>query len=428
MPTDCIVLAKGQDDPPALNFGDVDKNNDGVITSDELKVWASTLSGWAGPISDEEKERFSAACLDLYDTAGGDGQLNSSESGELLGELAKMLNGMYNKIVFQMDDTDGDNQLSVSETESSFNFNSAGCEAPVEVFDDNGNGKLNYVEATNMAGNVSALSSVDSPWTGGPFKCHTVTDLPISGTFCDGPSRVARVCAPREGDGETYAKMKAHCMARKFEEENALTTCTNTADDFCAQLGGSVSPDASCTLFCQQAMSECLIDSDCPGGTQGSEMTLTVYGEDVITGSHPEVKVQVYAGYPWPFYGCKESSLFGCGTLIIESTLSGAESGTDLTFNVGSGAAAWFLVVIGGENGYGYSYYETHMDGDGGNTVYGSLLGVLGLNMDRLVLSWPHSGDLDLWVFATDSSGNVQGSVGWNYNKRTGTFGSTVVR
>jgi hypothetical protein len=48
------------------------------------------------------------------------------------------------------------------------------------------------------------------------------------------------------------------------------------------------------------------------------------------------------------------------------------------------------------------------------------MLSALGLNMDRLVLSWPHNGDLDMWIFATDANDNIKGSVGFHYDKTTG--------
>jgi len=404
--------AQGQD---ALAFNAVDTNSNSQISSEELKAMVPDAS-------DAYKTRFVAVCMSLYD-ANSDGNIVSSEAAGLLEELAKIEANMYNAILFEMDDTDGDDELSEAETEASFSFSSAGCESPIEIFDVNANGKLNYNETKKMVDAVSALSV---KWAGA-MKCHTVSDLSLTGTFCKGDSRVARVCAPSAEDGGMYAKMKAHCMVKKFEENNALTTCTDMASDFCETVGGIVDQDAKCTLLCQQAMSECLLDSDCSGGTAGTMMTLAVTGQDVVTDVYPEIPFKVYAGYPWPFYGCADASFFTCGTQVASGTLSGSASSTDVSFKVGSGGAEWFLVVIGGSGGYGYSYYEKHMEAGTSNSVYGSMLKALSLGMDRLVLSWPHSGDLDMWVFATDSADNIKGSVGWRYDETTGTFGSTAV-
>jgi hypothetical protein len=417
----------------------LDTNNDGSISRDELKAWANqpALSGWAGQISAPDIDHFANVCLALYDSGSKNNALDATEAVQLLKELAKMQNDMYNNVLFKMDDTDNDGQLSLAETVSSFHFDSAGCEAPMEVFDSSGNGKLSFLEATNMAGNVSSLSDSDGPWTMGPFKCYTVTDLTVDGTFCGGTDRVARVCAPKTNDydgvtGETYAKMKAHCMVKKFEVDNELTTCVKTAEDFCENLGGSVSSDANCQLQCQQAMSECLLDSDCNQPTEGTAVTLTVSAIDLISGEYPTgkaLKVQVYSGYPWPFYDCKDASFFACGTMVEEGTISASGSGSiAISLKVRTGAAAWYLIVVGGEStGYGWSYYEKHLTAGGDNSVHARLLPTLGVNQDRVVLSWPHDGDLDLWIFVKDSNGNIKGSVGWNYGKTKGVFGSSSV-
>jgi len=431
LPILCVIQ-----DPAPLPFAQLDTNSDDSISRVELEAWANQQAlSWQ--ISAPDIDRFADACLALYDSGSKNNDLDTTEAVQLLQELAKMQNDMYNNVLFKMDDTDNDGQLSLAETQSSFHFDSAGCEAPMEVFDSTGNGKLSFLEAKNMAGIVSSLSDSDGPWTTGPFKCYTVTDLTVDGTFCGGTDRVARVCAPKTDDnegvtGETYAKMKAHCMVKKFEVDNELTTCAKTVEDFCENLGASVSSDANCQLQCQQAMSECLLDSDCNQPTEGTAVTLTVSAIDLISGQYPtgkEFHVQVYSGYPWPFDECKDMSFFACGTMVANGTITASNSGSiAISLKVRTGAAAWYLIVVGGEGtGYGWSYHEKHLTAGGDNTVHASLLQKLGVDMDRVVLSWPHDGDLDLWIFVKDSNGNIRGSVGWNYGKTAGVFGSTSV-
>ena len=418
-------------DPSPLPCGvaDLSPTDDSLSMSELVGFYNSYFPD----ASDAEKSAFSDASLDRYDSDES-GAISCSEAAAgLLSDLAKLAHTptIYNEVLFKMDDTNGDGYLDASETDASFFFDSSGCEAPLTVFDANEDDQLNLAEATSMAEAVLELSS---SWAR-PLGCHTVPNLAVSGTFCEGTARVARVCAPTGDDGsaerlrgEVYAKMKAHCMIKRFEEDNSLTTCVETASDFCSHVGGSVAQGAGCTLMCQQAMSECLIDSDCRGGEDTSSMSLTVYGSDLISDDvYPEVPFTVYSGYPSPFYGCKDSSWFGCGTEVVSGQLSGSASGASVAFEVGTGNAAWFLVVIGGEQGYGYSYHEIRMVQGGGNVIRTSLLKLLQTDQDRIILSWPHSGDLDLWIFAIDSDESIIGSVGWNYNKKTGTFDSTVV-
>jgi hypothetical protein len=122
-------------------------------------------------------------------------------------------------------------------------------------------------------------------------------------------------------------------------------------------------------------------------------------------------------------------SFFACGTMVANGTITASNSGSiAISLKVRTGAAAWYLIVVGGEGtGYGWSYHEKHLTAGGDNSVHARLLPPLGVNQDRVVLSWPHDGDLDLWIFVKDSNGNIKGSVGWNYGKTAGVFGSTSV-
>jgi hypothetical protein len=106
--------------------------------------------------------------------------------------------------------------------------------------------------------------------------------------------------------------------------------------------------------------------------------------------------IQVYSGYPADYDNCEHRS--ACGTFVTTSNSS----------SVVSVPADGNYLVIATKSNY-YSSYFTGYVGDTGSSGHLRMVPMLAFGQNRVVLSWDHSGDLDLWIDAMWGSGD------WSY-------------
>jgi cysteine-rich repeat protein len=111
------------------------------------------------------------------------------------------------------------------------------------------------------------------------------------------------------------------------------------------------------------------------------------------------VTYEIYSGYPDAFAGCKQTS--SCGSLVVST--SDAEAIV---------SAGKHYLIVASVAGYYTGYFTVYLGADGESLELGLVARMLA-DQDRVVLSWGHTQDLDLWVY--DKS-DMTKSVGWDTN------------
>ena len=155
----------------------------------------------------------------------------------------------------------------------------------------------------------------------------------------------------------------------------------------------------------QQTFTFCNSDRDCPsrggplgGGGRSTPATLRLEARDAFTHAKLSgVTFRIYSNFGSGWMGCSGRD---CGTLV-----SYLYSDTSGDVALVPGGQVYLIVAVA--NGY-YSAWSTMFVGysGSGSTVgmggayasFSSMISTLGANELRLVLRWPHGGDLDLWV------------------------------
>jgi len=135
---------------------------------------------------------------------------------------------------------------------------------------------------------------------------------------------------------------------------------------------------------------------DCYSNFRMVRLSLMAY--DILSNNKQldNTALQIYSEYPDKYDNCEQRS--SCGQLVTESDTS------SVTYVP---AERDYLVVA--IRGNYYSGYFAGYVGSAGGSGHLKMVPVLAVGQNRVVLSWDHSGDLDLWIDATWDSGE------WDY-------------
>ena len=132
--------------------------------------------------------------------------------------------------------------------------------------------------------------------------------------------------------------------------------------------------------------------------------------QDMLTKTQlPCVTHDIYSGYSNEYAGCSGSD---CG--VLEA--SGQHSVATVS------PSKHYLLVLKSE-GYYTGYFTVYVGEDGASGTF-NMVKMMEENQDRVVLSWGHSQDLDLWVYSASDWGQ---SVGWNTMSRSGSIAGGIV-
>ena len=123
------------------------------------------------------------------------------------------------------------------------------------------------------------------------------------------------------------------------------------------------------------------------------------------------IQYEIYYQYPDDHTGCKDT---GCGILL--------ESGIGNIVNYVPGDEHYLIVAR--LAGYYTSYYTVYVGLHESSSTSFFMVQTLERGQDRVVLRWPHSPDLDLWVYKRDNSSK---SVGWSTLGQSQSYGDGFI-
>jgi len=165
---------------------------------------------------------------------------------------------------------------------------------------------------------------------------------------------------------------------------------------------GMVQSDGSVKV---NANAELMLVGFCGTGLPAVEVTFEP--KNMVTGSQLSgVQYKIYFEYPGSYHSCTDND---CGQLVASS------SGLDTLSIEGMVESGWYLVVAK-LGGYYPTYHPYYID-VGGDTLELNMVQEMLANQDRVVLSWGHTNDLDLWVYGQGAS---PAKVGWSVPGRSG--------
>ena len=148
-----------------------------------------------------------------------------------------------------------------------------------------------------------------------------------------------------------------------------------------------------------------------------SEVDLSFSVYDVLSGSPLSgATLMIFTDYPTSFRGCYE-------LLQTDSSSCGMQLFSGTADYVTVSAHSDYLIVVH-LLGYYTFYFATYIR-EYGESFSFALIQELETNQDRVVLSWGHTEDLDLWVYDKDDRAH---HVGWNMEPRSDHFaGGTII-
>ena len=126
-----------------------------------------------------------------------------------------------------------------------------------------------------------------------------------------------------------------------------------------------------------------------------------------------DVQFRIFTGFPERFSGCADSA---CGELV--ASVSDQQ--------VANLAADDSYLIVADKTGYYTSFLIHYVDAEAdGVSVEIAMVETLVSGQDRVVLSWNHQDDLDLWVY--DKNNRADNKVGWSVDGHSAAFaGGTI--
>ena len=143
----------------------------------------------------------------------------------------------------------------------------------------------------------------------------------------------------------------------------------------------------------------------------GPPASLSITSTDMLSGVKIlGVTYEIYSEYPDAFVGCKQT--VSCGSLVVSTSDAEAIVPADK-----------YYLIVASAVGHYTGYFTVYLGADGRGLELG-LVAEMAIDQDRVVLSWGHTQDLDLWVY---DKNDMTRSVGWDVDGKSASFAEGAI-